>query len=156
MWFLAQLILLSTARGVSCLVSSPMQRIVLDTNILVSGFLFSGSIPNRSILKAQQSQILASDATLMEFAEVMNRPRFDRYLEPILRRKLVAEYMNACKKVVISIPIRACRDPRDDKFLEVAVHGRADAIVTGDADLLALHPFRGIAILTPAAYLDSK
>jgi len=53
-------------------------------------------------------------------------------------------------------PIRACRDPRDDKFLEVAVHGRADAIVTGDADLLALHPFRGIAILTPAAYLEQK
>jgi putative PIN family toxin of toxin-antitoxin system len=53
-----------------------------------------------------------------------------------------------------SIHIRACRDARDDKFLEVAVHGKADAIVTGDADLLALDPFQGIAILTPADYLE--
>lgn len=45
--------------------------------------------------------------------------------------------------------IRACRDPKDDKFLELAVSGNADVIVTGDKDLLALHPFRGIAILTP-------
>jgi predicted nucleic acid-binding protein len=58
---------------------------------------------------------------------------------------------------LISIPpsIRACRDPRDDKFLEVAVHGRADLILTGDSDLLALHPFQGIAILTPAAFLEA-
>jgi predicted nucleic acid-binding protein len=51
-------------------------------------------------------------------------------------------------------PIRACRDPKDDKFLEVAVHGRTDAIVTGDEDLLDLNPFRGVAILTPAEYLE--
>jgi predicted nucleic acid-binding protein len=50
--------------------------------------------------------------------------------------------------------IQACRDPRDDKFLEVAVHGQSDLIVTGDGDLLALHPFRGIDILAPAAYLE--
>ncbi len=50
--------------------------------------------------------------------------------------------------------IQACRDPADDKFLEVAVNGRADIIVTGDGDLLDLHPFRGIAILTPAAYMQ--
>ena len=56
--------------------------------------------------------------------------------------------------VQVSRAIRACRDPRDDKFLEVAVHGRADLIVTGDEDLLALNPFRGIAILAPAAYLE--
>jgi predicted nucleic acid-binding protein len=51
-------------------------------------------------------------------------------------------------------PIRACRDPRDDKFLEVAVNGRADAIVTGDQDLLVLNPFQGIPILSPAGYLE--
>ncbi len=52
--------------------------------------------------------------------------------------------------------IRACRDPKDDKFLEVAVHGRADAIVTGDEDLLVLHPLRGIAILTPREYVEQR
>jgi predicted nucleic acid-binding protein len=49
--------------------------------------------------------------------------------------------------------VRACRDPREDKFLEVAVHGRADVIVTGDRDLLDLNPFREIEILTPTEYL---
>jgi uncharacterized protein len=57
--------------------------------------------------------------------------------------------------VDISFPIRACRDPRDDKFLEVAVYGHADLILTGDADLLALHPFRGIAIVAPAKSLGN-
>ncbi len=50
--------------------------------------------------------------------------------------------------------IRVCRDSRDDKFLELAVDGRANMILTGDEDLLALHPFRGIAIHTPAQYLE--
>jgi putative PIN family toxin of toxin-antitoxin system len=62
--------------------------------------------------------------------------------------------MRAIVMVDIPFPIHACRDPRDDKFLEVAVHGHADLIVTGDADLLALNPFQGIAILTPAEYLE--
>jgi len=46
-----------------------------------------------------------------------------------------------------------CRDPKDDKFLELALNGRADAIITGDADLLALHPWREVAIVSPADYL---
>jgi predicted nucleic acid-binding protein len=50
--------------------------------------------------------------------------------------------------------VHACRDPRDDKFLEVAVNGRADLIITGDRDLLALHSFMGVAIISPAAYLS--
>ena len=49
--------------------------------------------------------------------------------------------------------VSACRDPDDDKFLEVAVNGNATHLVTGDADLLALHPFRGVAILTPADFV---
>ena len=52
-------------------------------------------------------------------------------------------------------PIHACRDPRDDKFLEVAVHGEADYLVTGDGDLLALHPFGKVAIVTPGRFLDA-
>jgi uncharacterized protein len=62
------------------------------------------------------------------------------------------EHARACKFVEISPSIHAGRDPKEDRFLELAVDGRADAIVTGDRDLLVLHPFRGIAILTPAGY----
>ncbi|MGD0482307.1 MAG: putative toxin-antitoxin system toxin component, PIN family [Terracidiphilus sp.] len=132
------------------------ERIVLDTNVVVSGLVFSGFVPANALLKAQQGIVLSSDATRLELIQAMSRGRFDRYIERGIRQRLTAQYLNATELIGIPAPIRACRDPRDDKFLEVAVHGRADAIVTGDSDLLALHPFRGIEILTPADYLARK
>lgn len=135
---------------------SRFDRVVIDTNVVVSGLLFSNSIPKRTLEEAQKGVVLASEATRLELTEDMSRNRFDRYVEHEVRRALVAEFLSATRLVETPVPIRACRDPRDDKFLEVAVHGRADAILTGDADLLALHPFHGIAILTPAEYLESK
>jgi putative PIN family toxin of toxin-antitoxin system len=55
--------------------------------------------------------------------------------------------------VPIVYPVRACRDPKDDKFLEVALNGKAAVTLSGDSDLLALHPWQGIPILSPAEYL---
>jgi putative PIN family toxin of toxin-antitoxin system len=129
-------------------------RLVLDTNVVLSALLFPGSAPSWALLKAQAATVLASDATLLELIEVMSRNRFDRYVTLDLRQRLAAEFANACETVQVVSSIRTCRDPKDDKFLEVAVDGRADLIVTGDRDLLDLHPFRGIAILTPAEYLE--
>lgn len=82
------------------------------------------------------------------------RPRFDRYLSPSIRKQLIESFLSACTLVEIQSHLRACRDPRDDKFLEVAVHGEAQFLVTGDADLLALHPFRDVTILTPSNFLN--
>jgi uncharacterized protein len=62
--------------------------------------------------------------------------------------------MTAAELITITEPIVACRDPTDDKFLELAVNGCADLIVTGDADLLALNPFRDIPIIAPAAFVE--
>ncbi len=62
--------------------------------------------------------------------------------------------MAAAEAVTIIEPIVACRDPTDDKFLELAVNGQADFIVSGDADLLVLNPFRGIPILSPATFVQ--
>jgi predicted nucleic acid-binding protein len=119
------------------------ERLVLDTNVVLSGLLFPDSIPSRALLKAQSCTVLASEATCLELAEVMGRSRFDRYIEREVRRQIADAYARAC-------------DPKDDKFLEVAVHGRADLIVTGDRDLLDLHPFHEILILTPAQYLERE
>jgi len=58
--------------------------------------------------------------------------------------------------VLISETIAACRDPADDKFLALAVNGRADVIITGDADLLDLHNCRGIPIITLAAFCHAR
>ena len=55
--------------------------------------------------------------------------------------------------VTIHHHLHACRDPKDDKFLDVALAGGAHALITGDLDLLALHPFHGIPIVTPAEFL---
>src|SRR5208337_4460537 len=131
-------------------------RSVLDTNIVVSAILRSGSTPHRALLDARsRGVLLASETTLVELHEVLLRPKVDRFVDRTLRESLFWEYARRCHLVPIPHPIRACRDPRDDKFLEVAVHGRADAIVTGDKDLLELNPFHGIAILTPADWLET-
>ena len=134
-----------------------LRRLVLDTNVLISAALRNGSIPHRSFLKARiEGTLLASDETVAEFRAVLLRAKFDKAVDRTLRQGIVEEYTRLCTLISIPTSIRACRDPKDDKFLEVAVHGRADVIVTGDLDLLALHPFRGIEILTPADYLERK
>jgi len=97
--------------------------------------------------------VLASTDTLAELADVLSRPKFDPYVSIEERQTFLRLFARLAEHVAISRPIRACRDPKDDKFLELAVNGSAGLIVTGDADLLALHPFHAIAILTPSAFL---
>ena len=52
--------------------------------------------------------------------------------------------------------VSACRDPKDDKFLELALSGAATHLISGDDDLLALHPFRGVAILSPHDFVAER
>jgi len=88
-----------------------------------------------------------------ELATVLGRPKFDPYLSITDRQEFIRLFGRIAEMISIVRVVRACRDPRDDKFLEVAVNGRAGLIITGDRDLLELDPFMGIAILSPAAYL---
>ncbi len=78
-----------------------------------------------------------------------------RYFPPRLSagfRADLAEMFAKAETVAITERIRAGRDPTDDKSLELAVNGHADVLVTGDLDLLVLHPFRGIPIVTPRVF----
>jgi predicted nucleic acid-binding protein len=84
---------------------------------------------------------------------VLSRPQIAAVTIPAFRDDL-AKMLASAELVAITERITACRDPHDDKFLELAVNGRADLIVSGDADLLALNPFRDIPILTPAAFMQ--
>jgi putative PIN family toxin of toxin-antitoxin system len=130
-------------------------RVVIDTNVLISRFLKLNSVPAQAVAKAVGSSVLlVSTATFAELEEVFLRPKFDAFFSLARRREFLDDLRAIANWVPITVPIRACRDPRDDKFLEAAVHGHADLILTGDRDLLDLNPFRGIAILTPAAYLE--
>jgi uncharacterized protein len=132
-------------------------KLVVDTNVLISRLLLPDSIPGQAVVFAlRQAQILASGATVEELAKVLQRPKFDRYVTAEERRRFLNEIARVVVWVQIEHRIRACRDPRDDKFLELAVNGEADAILSGDADLLALDPFQGIAIITPSVWMSQQ
>ncbi|MGH8290951.1 MAG: putative toxin-antitoxin system toxin component, PIN family [Steroidobacteraceae bacterium] len=131
------------------------ERIVADTNSLVSRLLLPESVPAKAVRKAiSDGQLLISDATLEELAEVLSRPKFNPYVGVEDRQEFIRVLNRVAERVAIISPVKACRDPKDDKFLEVAINGEADLIVTGDKDLLALHPFRGVEIITPREYVE--
>ncbi len=131
------------------------QRFVVDTNVLVSRLLLPDSMPGQAFAKAQRmGDLLVSDDTLSELAEVLSRPKFDKYLSAKERKNFFSLLAPLCIKVEIVQPIRACRDPRDDKFIELAVNGSAEFILSGDANPLTLHPFQDIPILSPVQYLE--
>ena len=132
-------------------------RVVPDTNVVVSAALFPQSPPGEVIDYAmRQRAIIASAATLAELNDVLLRPRFERYLQESRRLEFLQHLEQEAELVTITHRITACRDPKDDKFLELAVSGNASHIITGDNDLLALHPFRNIPIITPAAFLAER
>lgn len=133
------------------------RRVVVDTNILISRLLLADSVPGQAVRRiVDEDQILVSDAVLEELADVLARPKFDPYIDAADKRTFFLMLGRVAERVPIVYPIQACRDPKDDKFLELAVNGSADVIVTGDKDLLALHPFRTISIVTPARYLADR
>jgi putative PIN family toxin of toxin-antitoxin system len=133
-------------------------RVVLDTNVLISGLLLSTtSTPARAVENAITSgQLIASTDTLRELMTKLLAPKFDRYVPRERRDALLLRLAPLIEIVEVVQRVQASRDPDDDKFLDVAINGRADVIVSGDGDLLDLNPFRGIAILAPAAYLDHQ
>jgi putative PIN family toxin of toxin-antitoxin system len=133
------------------------ERVVLDTNVLISGLLSTTSAPALAVEHAITSgQLIASADTLRELMSKLLSPKFDPYVTRERRDALLLRLAPLIEIVEVVQVVRACRDPSDDKFLEAAVNGRAEVIVSGDGDLLALNPFRGIAILAPAAYLDRR
>ncbi len=130
------------------------ERVVVDTNALVSRLLLPAAIPGQAVRKAvDEAQLLISEATLEELADVLARAKFDPYVTIEERQDFLRLLGHIAEMIPIIHTVHACRDPRDDKFLELAVNGEASFIITGDADLLDLHPFRGIPIITPASYL---
>jgi len=127
-------------------------RLVVDTNIFVSAALKEASWPAETVRWiATYGGLLKSTATEQELLAVMQRPRIAPKIEPDFFGRL-RRMLAAAELVPIAERVAACRDPDDDKFLELAVNGNADAIISGDDDLLALDSFRGIPIITAAAF----
>jgi len=132
----------------------PKNRYVFDTGVLVGASLFPDSVPGLAMREAlRRGCLLLSQATAEEIAEVLSRPKFDRYISVSIRKRFLAVLVHDAVIVETDRSLTVCRDPKDDKFLELAVCGQASFLVTGDQDLLVLHPFREISIVTPAVFL---
>ena len=131
-------------------------RYVLDTNVIVSALLFPDSTPGQALFEARNhGEILLSDETIKEISDVLRRPRFDRYVLQEERDWFVATLIRESKHVNPTERLSVCRDPKDNKWLELASSGNSAWLITGDDDLLALDGFRGITITTPAVFVQS-
>jgi len=129
-------------------------RVVFDTNVVISAMLLPLSIPRRALDRAmREGRPLLSAATTTELNEVIHLPKFDKYLSEEERIEFLTTLVREAELVNAVESVTGCRDPRDNKFLELAVSGRATHIVTGDSDLLVLHPFRGIIVVSPSTFL---
>ena len=131
------------------------ERAVVDTNVLVSQLMLPRSVPDDAVRKAiVNGRLLFSDSTMKALADVLSRPKLKRYITIEDGKQFLSGLCSLCEFIPIIRSVRECREPGDDKFLEVALNGRADFILTGDADLLALHPWQGVAIVSPPEYLQ--
>ena len=131
-------------------------RLVIDTNILISGLMSVNSLPQQVFDYAtSQAILLISDEVQSEIENVISRPKLQKYITLERRTTFLSELSQQVERVTINQQIRACRDPKDDKFLELAVCGEANYIITGDADLLDLHPFQNISIIKAASFLTA-
>jgi putative PIN family toxin of toxin-antitoxin system len=130
-------------------------RFVFDTNAIISGLLVLDSKPRQAFDRAQErGRILISIPTLTEINEVLSRSKFDKYLREEQRKRFLAVLARDAELIEITEEITGCRDSKDNQFLELAVCGNADCIISGDKDLLELNPFRGIAVLNPDEFLE--
>jgi len=138
-------------------------RAVLDTGVLVSALIRRQGTTGDVLRALRDGRFIAVYSTdiLVEIIDVLGRPalRAKYHIEPddisvaINLIRLRGDLVVPARKVAASPPGTMCRDPKDDKFLEAALAGGADCIVSGDADLLDLAPFEDIPILRPAEFL---
>ncbi len=132
-------------------------RAILDTNVLISALLFQAGAVSwmRGAWRSGDLIPLASRETTAELMRVLAYPKFA--LDADDRRHLLDDYLPYCETVSVagSLDIPDCRDPSDRPFLRLAVAGSADALVTGDSDMLILADDFPVPILTPAAFRQS-
>jgi uncharacterized protein len=128
-------------------------RVVVDTNVFVSTALKESSWPSMVVRWLYKNGgLLKSSVTERELFEVLKRPRIAAKINPVFTDNLRLIF-DAAESVEITRNVMICRDAKDDKFLELALNGRADIIVTGDQDLLTLNPFQGIPVAQPANFI---
>lgn len=136
-----------------------VKRVVFDTSTLIGALLLPNSVPRRALNAAlAQCEMCASEATLAELESVIGRAKFDRYLDRATRRAFFDQVSRQMRLFAVAdedearLP-RACRDPRDNKFLALVLSSDADILVSSDADLVSMDPYEGVAVMIAADFL---
>ncbi len=130
-----------------------MKRVVLDTNIIISSVLGGALVLILEKWDGQQFTVIVTTDIVSEYFEVLNRPKFGLNQETI--DKITRYIYQFSEFVAPAEQIQFVEDdPQDDKFLEAAVAGKVDFIVSGDKHLLALTEFRSIPIISGREFLD--
>lgn len=130
--------------------------IVFDASTLVSSALKAGSIPECALIRALNVDLVAlSEAVDREIADVLNRRKFAAVLSVEHRDNFLDTLRRMALWFEPTVRVSDCRDAKDNKYLELALASRAHTIVSSDHDLLVLHPWRGVAILSPADFLSA-
>lgn len=133
-------------------------RVVVDTNVLISALLTPKGKPGQTIrqLADAGSTLIVSRLTFLELASRLAQPKFDRFRTREQMDRYLEWLAELSEWVKPSIRITDCRDPDDNRFLEVLVTGDGDVLITGDADLLVLNPYEDKPIVTPAEFLAMR
>lgn len=130
---------------------------VLDANVIVSAVLLPRSVTRKAFDKAlARGTVAVSEAVINELDDVLRRPRLDKYIREEERIQFLMVLLREARLVRVNRIVEDCRDPKDNKYLELALEAGAACIVSGDNDLLELHPYHGIGILTPRQFLDAE
>jgi putative PIN family toxin of toxin-antitoxin system len=131
------------------------KKIVIDTGTLLSASFRIGSVPSQAYLKAlREFTVCVSEATLAELENVIQRDKFDKYLDLNGRLAFLELYRKNSVLHPVTETVFDCRDSKDNMFLELALSINADVIVSSDPDLQVLHPYRNISILKPIEFLN--
>ena len=133
-----------------------VDRLVVDTNVLISALLSPGGAPALLLdhLQRTRAVLVFSRPTMAELATRLMRSKFDRYVDRDTRLRFLAEVDAVAELVGVSGAPMGSRDRSDDLFLETALTADCRLLVSGDQDLLVLHPWRDIQILTPTQVLE--
>jgi putative PIN family toxin of toxin-antitoxin system len=134
-----------------------MPNVVLDANTIVSAALVPNSMPDRALSAVREHDVIClSGPVIDEIERVLRRPKFAGSLKPERIDEVLALLTASARWFTPTQPVRDCRDVKDNKYLELALAADAETIVSGDNDLISLHPWRTINILTPADYVRMR
>ncbi|MGK7956839.1 MAG: putative toxin-antitoxin system toxin component, PIN family [Crocosphaera sp.] len=132
-----------------------LERVVIDTNVFISALLNPKGTPRNVIdLAINQYVILQSETTYEELNTRLSKKKFDKYLSQEDRFSFLSSLRKKSLFVKISEKVTICSDADDNKFLELAVSGRAKYLITGDNDLLEINNYQNLPIITPIHFLD--